>query len=59
MLLVKKTGSPAAESTALNQLVAEAQREEPRTGRRLACLDEYDFVDSDGVRRNYQLIELR
>lgn len=59
LLLVKKTGSPAAESTALNQLVAEAQREEPRTGRRLACLDEYDFVDSDGVRRNYQLIELR
>jgi hypothetical protein len=59
VLLVEKTGARERESTTLNQLVAKAETGEPRVGRRLACLDEYQFVDSDGVTRNYRLIELR
>lgn len=59
LLLVDKTGAPTAESTTLNELVRKAQATETAENRRLACLDDYHVVDSDGVERRYRLIELR
>lgn len=60
LLLVESRGGSGIDFDAtLSTLVDRAGREDPASARRLACLDQYDFVDADGVVRHYRLIELR
>lgn len=60
LLLVSTVGDSGAHiDSTLSQLVDAQRKREKWSNRQLVCLDDYDFVDADGVTRNYRLIELR
>jgi hypothetical protein len=60
LLLVGSIGTSGIRfDSTLAELVDRQRRHEIWSNRRLLMLDDYDFVDSDGVTRNYRLIELR